>query len=87
MTDSEKALTDRVKKCENRIETLRNDLTKIDKSQVEFTTKLDNVLLELGRLRESIETFKARPAKMWDKLMYAIVGAAAAGLISLFIGG
>ena len=87
MTESEKALTDRVKKCEDQIESLRNDLTKIDKSQVEFTTKLDNVLLELGRLRESIEAFKAKPAKMWDKLMYALVGAAAAGLVSFFIGG
>lgn len=87
MTESEKALTLRIEKCESQIEILRSDLTKIDKSQVEFTTKLDNVLLELGRLRESIEAFKARPSKMLDKFIYALLGAAAAGLVSLFIGG
>ena len=85
MTESEKALSDRIKKCENQIETLRNDLTKVDKSQVESTTKLDNVLLELGRLRESIEALKNRPAKMWEKLVYALIGAAAAGFMTMII--
>ena len=54
---------------------------------MEVTTKLDNVLVELGRLRESIDTLKTRPAKMWDKLIYGIIGAAAAALVSIIING
>ena len=87
MTETETALSERVKKCEDQIEVIRNGLNKVDKLQVEFTTKLDNVLVELGRVRESIEGFKSRPAQMWDKLIYGVIGACAATLVSLIING
>ena len=81
------ALSARITKCETDIKELYSKTNRIDKSQVEVTTKLDNVLVELGRLRESIDTLKTRPAKMWDKLIYGIIGAAAAALVSIIING
>ena len=81
------ALSARITKFETDIKELYSKTNRIDKSQVEVTTKLDNVLVELGRLRESIDTLKTRPAKMWDKLVYGIIGAAAAALVSIIING
>ncbi len=81
------ALEVRVNKCEEDIRTLFHKTNRIDKTQSEVTTKIDNVLVELGRLRESIETLKTRPGKMWDKLIYGIIGAAAAALVSIIING
>ena len=77
----------RICKCEEDINNLYHKTNRIDKTQSEVTTKIDNVLVELGRLRESIEALKTRPGKMWDKLIYGIVGAAAAALVSVIING
>ncbi len=77
----------RIGKCEDDIKNLYHKTNRIDKTQSEVTTKIDNVLVELGRLRESIEALKTRPGKMWDKVIYGIIGAAAAALVSLMING
>ena len=81
------ALSARITKCETDIKELYSKTNRIDKTQVEVTTKLDNVLVELGKVREAIDTLKTRPAKMWDKLIYGIIGAAAAALVSIIING
>lgn len=77
----------RIRKCEEDIRNLYHKTNRIDKTQSEVTTKIDNVLVELGRLRESIETLKTRPGKIWDKFIYGVVGAAAAALVSIIING
>lgn len=81
------SLSARITKCETDIKELYSKTNRIDKTQVEVTTKLDNVLVELGKVREAIDTLKTRPGKMWDKLIYGIIGAAAAALVSIIING
>ena len=51
------------------------------------TTTLNSVLATLGELKGAVESLKARPATMWDKLIYAVIGAAAAAAITYLIGG
>lgn len=80
-------LINRIEKCEEDIKTLYSRTNRIDKTQAEVTTKLDNVLVELGKVREAIDALKGRPGKMWDKLIYAIIGAAAAALVSIIVNG
>lgn len=50
------------------------------------TTTLNSVLTTLGELKAAVEALKSRPATMWDKLIYAVIGAAGAALITYFIG-
>lgn len=51
------------------------------------TTTLNSVLATLGELKGAVESLKARPATMWDKLIYAVIGAAGAAIITYLIGG
>lgn len=80
-------LVNRIAKCEEDIKTLYSRTNKAEISQARITEKLDNVLIELGKVREAIDTLKTRPAKMWDKLIYGIIGAVAAALVSIIING
>ena len=80
-------LVNRIAKCEEDIKTLYSRTNKAEISQARITEKLDNVLIELGKVREAIDTLKTRPSKMWDKLIYGIIGAAAAALVSIIING
>ena len=81
------ALSARITKCEEDIKNLYSKTNKAEVNQARITEKLDNVLIELGRVREAIDPLKTRPAKMWDKLIYGIIGAAAAALVSIIING
>ena len=54
---------------------------------VATTTTLNSVLATLGELKGAVESLKARPATMWDKLIYAVIGAAGAAIITYLIGG
>lgn len=80
-------LVNRIAKCEEDIKTLYSRTNKAEINQARITEKLDNVLIELGKVREAIDTLKTRPAKMWDKLIYGIIGAVAAALVSIIING
>ena len=80
-------LVNRIAKCEEDIKTLYSRTNKAEINQAIITEKLDNVLIELGKVREAIDALKARPSKMWDKLIYGIIGAAAAALVSIIING
>lgn len=47
--------------------------------------KLDNMLYELGRVRESIESLKSKPGKRWESLIIAIIGALAGAFIAYIL--
>ncbi|MGN0544499.1 MAG: hypothetical protein ACI4I0_02960 [Acutalibacteraceae bacterium] len=81
------ALEKRVKQCESDVKSLFDRSNKAEVREKEIATKLDNVLVELGRVRESIDTLKSRPIKFWDRFIFAFIGAAAAAMASLIING
>ena len=68
------------------LEDISEKLVATDNNLVATTTTLNSVLTTLGELKAAVEALKSRPATMWDKLIYAIIGAAGAALITYFIG-
>ena len=55
-------------------------------NQAEENTKLDNLLLSVGELKESISEIKRRPSAFWDKLLFALIGAVGTALGYALIG-
>lgn len=44
-------------------------------ASAEMNTKLDSMLVTLGELKESIKSVSARPARLWDRLIFAVITA------------
>ena len=44
-------------------------------ASAEMNTKLDSMLVTLGELKESIKAVSTRPARLWDKLIFAVITA------------
>ena len=75
----------RITKCEEDIKNLYPRANKADVNQAKITEKLDNMLYELGRVRESIESLKSKPGKRWESLIIAIIGALAGAFIAYIL--
>jgi hypothetical protein len=56
------SISARISKCEEDIKILYSRTNKAEVNQARITEKLDNVLVELGRVRESIDSLKGKPA-------------------------
>ena len=87
---SETTLTEierRISVCEQNIKELSEKLITTDNNLVATTTTLNSVLTTLGELKGAVESLKARPATFWDKLIYTVIGALAAAVITYLIGG
>ena len=75
----------RLFKAEENIEILFSNTNKHNKELAEVTIKLDNILVTLGELKASVMQLQSRPGTMWDKLIFAVVGAAATAFVSFAI--
>ncbi len=75
----------RLVKAEENIETLFGRTNKFNEEMATVTTKLDNILVTLGELKASVVQLQSRPGTMWDKLIFAVVGAAATAFVSFAI--
>lgn len=75
----------RLLKAEENIETLFGRTNKFNEEMATVTTKLDNILVTLGELKASVVQLQSRPGTMWDKLIFAVVGAAATAFVSFAI--
>ena len=78
-------LEHRVATCEKDIKEVQKRQSEVEIEQAKINTKLDNMLVTLGELKKSVELIASRPTQWWDKLVSAIIGAAAAGVIAYFI--
>lgn len=65
----------RLKTLEEDVKVLYARVNTFAVKQAETNTKLDNLLLSIGELKESIGSIRRRPAILWDKLIFAAVGA------------
>ncbi len=77
----------RLIKAEESINELYAKYNGVDKNLVAVTTTLNNLLALVGELKEAVEGLKSRPSAMWDKLVFALLGAVASGIITYLIGG
>ena len=75
----------RLVKAEENIETLFGRTNKFNEEMATVTTKLDNILVTLGELKASVVQLQSRPGTMWDKLVFALIGAAATAVVSFVI--
>ena len=75
----------RLIKAENDIETLFGRTNKFNEEMATVTTKLDNILVTLGELKASVVQLQSRPGAMWEKLIFALIGAAATAFVSFVI--
>lgn len=74
----------RVETLEEDVKILYKKINDVTLSQVQSVTKLDSMLVTLGELKESIETLKNRPVKLWDKLIVALISAVCGVLVGAF---
>ncbi len=75
----------RLIKAEEDIETLFKSRNKLNEELATVTTKLDNILVTLGELKASVVQIQSRPGTMWDKFVFALIGAAATAFITYII--
>ena len=75
----------RISKCEEDIKILYSRTNKAEVNQARITEKLDNVLVELGRVRESIDSLKGKPGIRWESLIKAIIAALAGAFIAYIL--
>lgn len=75
----------RLIKAEDDISELYAKYNGVDKNLVAVTTTLNNLLTLVGELKASVEALKARPASLWDKLIFAVLGASVSAIFALVI--
>ena len=75
----------RIEKAEADIRTLYSRTNKFGEEMAVVTTKLDNILITLGELKESVGKINSRPARLWDKIVLSLAGAVAAALAAALI--
>ncbi len=77
----------RLIQAEENIKELFGKCNGIDKSLVATTTSLNNLLTLVGELKAAIDSLKSRPSMLWDRLIFAFIGAAATAAVTYIIGG
>lgn len=77
----------RLIQAEDNIKELFAKYNGVDKNLVAVTTTLNNLLTLVGELKAAVEGLKTRPAAIWDKVIFALLGAAASAAVTNFIGG
>lgn len=75
----------RLIEAENNIKELYGKVNGVDKSLVATTTTLNNLLTLVGELKAAVESLKSRPAAWWDKLIFALIGAAASAIVAYLV--
>lgn len=70
----------RLKILEDDVKILYGKVNTFAVNQAETNTKLDNLLVSIGELKESLADIKRRPSLLWDKLLFAIIGAVGSGV-------
>lgn len=75
----------RIEKAEADIRQLYSRTNKFGEEMAVVTTKLDNILITLGELKESVGKLNSRPARLWDKILLGFAGAAAAAVATALI--
>lgn len=70
----------RIRKLEDDVKHLYSKVNGFAVANAEMNAKLDSVLVTLGELKESIKAVSTRPARLWDKLLFAALSAVGTGL-------
>lgn len=83
---NEKEVWERLTSVESSVKSAHHRLDSIEKltqSVSDMVVEVKHMREDLNNVHDEIEEVKNRPLKFYDKLMWAVVGAAASGLVSL----
>lgn len=83
---NEKEVWERLTAAEASVKSAHHRLDAIEKltqSVSDMVVEVKHMREDLNNVHDEIEEVKDRPLKFYDKLMWAVVGAAASGLVSL----
>ena len=70
----------RITELENNVKILYGKANNFAVTQAQTNIKLDHLLISLDEVKESLSNLKNRPSVLWDKLVFAIIGALGAGI-------
>lgn len=77
----------RLIQAEENIKELYAKFNGIDKNLVAVTTTLSSLHTLVSEMKTSVEELRKRPINLWDKLIFALLGAAASAIFTYFTGG
>lgn len=77
----------RLIQAEENIKELFAKYNGIDKNLVAVTTTLSSLHTLVSEMKVSVEALKTKPSAFWDKLIFALLGAAASAVVTHFTGG
>ena len=77
----------RLIQAEENIKELYAKYNGVDKNLVAVTTTLNNLLTLVGELKAAVEGLRTRPVAMWDKVIFALLGAAVSAAVTYITGG
>lgn len=70
---------------EERLKRVENSTSELTTFREVVNVKLDSIVSSLTNLTAAVETLKAKPATLWDRLISGLIGAAATGLVAYLI--
>ena len=77
----------RLIQAEENIKELYAKYNGVDKNLVAVTTTLSSLHTLVSEMKVSVEALKTKPSAFWDKLIFALLGAAASAVVTHFTGG
>ena len=77
----------RLIQAEENIKELYAKFNGIDKNLVAVTTTLSSLHTLVSEMKTSVEELRKRPINLWDKLIFALLGAAVSAIFTYFTGG
>lgn len=77
----------RLIQAEENIKELYAKYNGVDKNLVAVTTTLSSLHTLVSEMKTSVEELRKRPINFWDKLIFALLGAAASAIFTYFTGG
>ena len=72
---------------EHRLQSLENDVRALNSkaqsfavTEAQLNVKLDSLIESIDELKDKLSSISKRPSQLWDKLIFAFIGAVGAGI-------
>lgn len=69
----------------DRLEKKVDDLTALNMAVASLQTETKDIKNDVGEIKDSLKQVTARPAKWWDKIVAAAIGACASGIVAAIL--
>ena len=86
--ENEKEIWERLTSVESSVKSAHHridNFEKLTQSVSDMVVEVKHMREDLNKMNDELDEVKSRPAKIYDKFIYAAVGAAASGIVSLIL--